>query len=42
MACEDFIIGVSMIANSPSIRIIDETAHSTWLARRDAKEEAKP
>jgi hypothetical protein len=42
MVCEDFIIGVSIIANSPSIRIMDETAHSTWLARRDAKEEAKP
>jgi hypothetical protein len=42
MVCEDFGFAVSMIANSPSIRIIDQTAHSIWLARREAKEESRP
>ncbi len=37
--CADFQITVSMIADGPSFRLIDETAEQTIAARREAKEQ---
>lgn len=39
MKCADFQITVSLIAGSPSFRILDQTAEETIAARRSAKEE---
>ncbi len=39
MKCADFQITVSLVAGSPSFRILDQTAEETIAARRSAKEE---
>ena len=39
MKCADFQMTVSLVAGSPSFRILDQTAEETIAARRSAKEE---
>jgi hypothetical protein len=39
MRCADFELTVSMVAGSPSFRLLDQTAAETLTARRVAKEE---
>lgn len=39
LKCADFQITVSLVAGSPSFRILDQTAEETIAARRSAKEE---
>lgn len=39
MQCGDFQVTVTIVGEGPSFRILDETAESTLVARRQAKEE---
>lgn len=42
LVCGDFRLGVSLVSNSPSIRIINDKAKLEWQIRRDAKVDAEP
>jgi hypothetical protein len=42
LVCNDFRLGVSLVSNSPSIRIVNDTAKQLWQRRREAKEESEP
>jgi len=42
LVCNDFRLGVSLVSNSPSIRITNDTAKQLWQSRREAKEESDP
>jgi len=42
LVCNDFRLGVSLVSNSPSIRVINDAAKQLWQCRREAKEESEP
>src|SRR5258708_1154980 len=42
LVCNDFRLGVSLVSNSPSIRLTNDTAKQLLQSRRQAKEESDP